>query len=77
MQTFWSIITILALSNFLVPSKTTAGQSEIIERLKAGGHILMVRHALAPGTGDLRISRSAIVPRNGILMRPDAIKHEI
>ena len=52
MQTFWSIIAILALSNFLVPSKTTAGQGEIIERLKAGGHILMVRHALAPGTGD-------------------------
>ena len=25
---------------------------EMIERMKAGGHILMIRHALAPGTGD-------------------------
>jgi phosphohistidine phosphatase SixA len=25
---------------------------EIIQRMKAGGHILMIRHALAPGTGD-------------------------
>ena len=24
----------------------------MIERMKAGGHILMIRHALAPGTGD-------------------------
>jgi len=27
-------------------------QAEMIERMKAGGHILMIRHALAPGTGD-------------------------
>ena len=26
--------------------------AEMIERMKAGGHILMIRHALAPGTGD-------------------------
>jgi len=26
--------------------------SEMIKRMKAGGHILMIRHALAPGTGD-------------------------
>lgn len=26
--------------------------NEMIERMKAGGHILMIRHALAPGTGD-------------------------
>ena len=26
--------------------------AEMIERIKAGGHILMIRHALAPGTGD-------------------------
>jgi phosphohistidine phosphatase SixA len=28
------------------------GHAEMIERMKAGGHILMIRHALAPGTGD-------------------------
>ena len=27
-------------------------QAEMIERMKAGGHILMIRHALAPGSGD-------------------------
>jgi len=27
-------------------------QAEMIGRMKAGGHILMIRHALAPGTGD-------------------------
>ncbi|MEE4263128.1 MAG: histidine phosphatase family protein [Desulfobacteraceae bacterium] len=27
-------------------------QAEMIEKMKAGGHILMIRHALAPGTGD-------------------------
>jgi phosphohistidine phosphatase SixA len=26
--------------------------TEMIERMEAGGHILMIRHALAPGTGD-------------------------
>ena len=29
-----------------------ADPAEMIERMKAGGHILMIRHALAPGTGD-------------------------
>jgi phosphohistidine phosphatase SixA len=46
------IICILALSIFWAPFKTTADQRDLIERLKVGGHILMVRHALAPGTGD-------------------------
>jgi phosphohistidine phosphatase SixA len=27
-------------------------RAEIIENMLAGGHILMIRHALAPGTGD-------------------------
>jgi phosphohistidine phosphatase SixA len=26
--------------------------AEMIERMKTGGHVLMIRHALAPGTGD-------------------------
>ena len=26
--------------------------TEMVERMVAGGHILMIRHALAPGTGD-------------------------
>jgi phosphohistidine phosphatase SixA len=27
-------------------------QTEMIENMQSGGHILMIRHALAPGTGD-------------------------
>ncbi len=29
-----------------------ADQIGMVERMKAGGHILMIRHALAPGSGD-------------------------
>jgi len=29
-----------------------SNQSDMIERMKTGGHIIMIRHALAPGTGD-------------------------
>jgi phosphohistidine phosphatase SixA len=36
-----------------MPAAATAGdQSKVIDRLTAGGHILMIRHALAPGNGD-------------------------
>ena len=31
---------------------SSADNNEIITRLSAGGHILMVRHAVAPGSGD-------------------------
>lgn len=33
-----------------VPAR--AGEPVLVERLQAGGHVLMIRHALAPGTGD-------------------------
>jgi phosphohistidine phosphatase SixA len=29
-----------------------SNESDMIERMKTGGHILMIRHALAPGSGD-------------------------
>jgi broad specificity phosphatase PhoE len=29
-----------------------AGEADLVERLHEGGHVLMIRHALAPGTGD-------------------------
>jgi phosphohistidine phosphatase SixA len=35
-----------------MPVAVGTDQSEVIDRLKAGGHILMIRHALAPGNGD-------------------------
>jgi phosphohistidine phosphatase SixA len=35
-----------------MPFNVLADQIEITDRLKAGGHILMIRHALAPGNGD-------------------------
>jgi phosphohistidine phosphatase SixA len=33
-------------------AETTPDQTEMVARMKAGGHILMIRHALAPGFGD-------------------------
>ena len=33
-------------------SSACADSAELIERMDAGSHILMIRHALAPGTGD-------------------------
>ena len=48
---FLSII-IVAGSIILSASNSDAESSEMIARLRAGGHILMIRHALAPGSGD-------------------------
>lgn len=50
---FWSFL-LICLSG-LISLGMTGGNSDddkMIERMKAGGHILMIRHALAPGTGD-------------------------
>lgn len=50
---FWSFL-LICLSG-LISLGMTGGDSDddkMIERMKAGGHILMIRHALAPGTGD-------------------------
>ncbi|MGD9061109.1 MAG: histidine phosphatase family protein [Desulfobacterales bacterium] len=41
----WALITPVMASD-------DADPAEIIERMRAGGHILMIRHALAPGFGD-------------------------
>jgi len=36
----------------LAMADVDSDSNEMIEIMKAGGHILMIRHALAPGTGD-------------------------
>ena len=49
---------ILTLSFFLAglislsSSHVSASQNDVIKRMTSGGHILMIRHALAPGGGD-------------------------
>lgn len=42
------------LGGLIVPvmAGADADPAELIERMRGGGHILMIRHALAPGTGD-------------------------
>lgn len=52
MYVWASVILSLTLLSAMPASAAAADQSEIIDRLKAGGHILMIRHALAPGNGD-------------------------
>ncbi|MGB7921589.1 MAG: histidine phosphatase family protein [Desulfobacterales bacterium] len=46
------ILSLSFISAILPAAALAADQSEVIDRLKAGGHILMIRHALAPGNGD-------------------------
>ena len=45
------LICLLGLITFAVAG-VDSDHVEMIERMKAGGHILMIRHARAPGTGD-------------------------
>jgi len=47
----WSLVCLSGLIT-LAMAGVDSGQAEMIERMKTGGHILMIRHALAPGTGD-------------------------
>lgn len=42
----------LAASISLTAASALSDQNELVDRLKAGGHILMIRHAMAPGNGD-------------------------
>ena len=52
MRSFLSIRLILTGLIFLITADVLADQTEVIDRLKSGGHILMIRHAMAPGSGD-------------------------
>jgi broad specificity phosphatase PhoE len=50
---FWtSIMVCLSMLGAIPVAGTDSSSAEMIETLKNGGHILMIRHALAPGTGD-------------------------
>lgn len=52
MNVLVSVILSLTLVSATPVAAFAADQSEAIDRLKTGGHILMIRHALAPGNGD-------------------------
>ena len=52
MRQFFAINVILTGLTSLIAAGASADQTEVIDRLKFGGHILMIRHALAPGSGD-------------------------
>ena len=52
MRQFLSINIIMTGLTFLMAASGLSAQTEVVERLKSGGHILMIRHALAPGSGD-------------------------
>ena len=45
------LVCLLGLNGFAM-ADVESNESDMIERMKTGGHILMIRHALAPGTGD-------------------------
>ncbi len=50
---FWrfSLVLFLGLNGFAL-ADIDSNQSDMVEKMKNGGHILMIRHALAPGSGD-------------------------
>jgi len=49
----WTLLILsLTLLSAVPTSAVAVDQSDVIDRLNAGGHILMIRHALAPGNGD-------------------------
>jgi phosphohistidine phosphatase SixA len=52
MHVWASIILSMTLLSGMPAVAAATDQAEIIDRLNAGGHILMIRHALAPGNGD-------------------------
>jgi phosphohistidine phosphatase SixA len=52
MRVLTSLILSLTLLSAIPTSAVAADQPDVIDRLNAGGHILMIRHALAPGSGD-------------------------
>jgi phosphohistidine phosphatase SixA len=52
MHVWTSLIFSLTLLSAMPAVAAATDQAEIIDRLNAGGHILMIRHALAPGNGD-------------------------
>ena len=52
MHVWTSVILSLTLISAMPAVASAADQSEVIDRLNDGGHILMIRHALAPGNGD-------------------------
>ena len=52
MRRFLIISFMLTGLTFLISAGALADQTELIDRMKFGGHILMIRHALAPGSGD-------------------------
>lgn len=52
MHVWTSLILSLTLLSAIPTSAVAVDQSDVIDRLNAGGHILVIRHALAPGNGD-------------------------
>jgi len=53
MQLGWALVGALIAHLALVTPAHAQGESaNLVRRLTDGGHVLMIRHALAPGTGD-------------------------
>jgi len=46
------VVTLLTHLALVTPAQAQAESDDLIRRLTDGGHVLMIRHALAPGTGD-------------------------
>jgi broad specificity phosphatase PhoE len=52
MRSWRFVIVFFFVSATFAMAEVGTDHAEMIERMKSGGHILMIRHALAPGSGD-------------------------
>ena len=52
MRVIVSFCIIIVAATFVIATNARCDMNELVDRLKAGGHILMIRHAMAPGNGD-------------------------
>ena len=48
----WTFLSVCFGLIFFLANPTAAASDSLIEQIKTGGHVLMIRHAYAPGTGD-------------------------
>ncbi|MEK9672998.1 MAG: histidine phosphatase family protein [Rhodospirillaceae bacterium] len=52
MRRLFSLFPVLALAVATLSAPVSADEASLFKALKGGGHVALIRHALAPGTGD-------------------------
>jgi len=48
----WGVLWLLLLAMGTATAAASPEEEDLVQRMRAGGHVLLIRHAEAPGTGD-------------------------